>query len=771
MVSRRLQDSANRLFNKASVFIEKGEYEKALKSLEEVNKLMKKEKDPEISFQSLFLKGQAMSEAGDPERAMEFYGDALKFIELLFSEEAGKEDYHEFVSNTIEEIRSSLLELNDEKRAKELLKPMKKQFGGIVRTFEGLVESNPEDREYLSVFLGVIGSMVLCYWTGRLMDETVEFFDKKIEVYEKIFELEPGEEDLLRDFDEDVEIYGLLFRNHWYPEEAEGSYLRAAGIYRKVIENEPKNNMAEYYLSYTYSYLGDLYSGKENLEKAEQYYKEAVELMEKGYKEFPEDHAYAISLARLYEGFGTAFSESEEPEKSITNYTRAREVYRDLIINHPSEFAYNKNIAMYLDKLGDLFSKIGEIEDAELCYKDQLGIYENLHDEDPDDLNPILGISDTFSKLGDLFAKHGETEKARGYYEKEIEVYESLLEEEPDAPDYMACKAEIQVAIGKLYLENDPETARKYFEEAFPVLEKALELEPGEKVHYLRFRKVLNNFINLFKKIEDYEKAVETYSKLLAVQKRMIDLNPEERGYEKELAATYTTLSFLHSEKGDIEQEAHYQRLAFDIYEKILKEAPDDPLFLQGFVNELYFNRLSLDFRAKTRGEESDIARNYLELAKKAEEKLRAIKPEKREEQELYAEINEKMGISYREREMYREAIEELERSLAIRKKLHENYPKNENYITVLEGTFYQMGLTFLAKTDMEKAKEAFEEAMNLNAKLLESDPEDFDFLARSSMILDKYSNVLEKMGETEEAAKYRSKAEQINADLGLDYK
>ncbi|MCC4771371.1 hypothetical protein FXV91_14730 [Methanosarcina sp. DH2] len=77
------------------------------------------------------------------------------------------------------------------------------------------------------------------------------------------------------------------------------------------------------------------------------------------------------------------------------------------------------------------------------------------------------------------------------------------------------------------------------------------------------------------------------------------------------------------------------------------------------------------------------------------------------------------------------------------------------------------MGITFLAQNDLEKAKEALEEAMSLNAKQLETDPEDFNYLARSSMILEKYSSVLEKMGKTEEAAQYLAKAKESNAKLG----
>jgi tetratricopeptide (TPR) repeat protein len=274
----------------------------------------------------------------------------------------------------------------------------------------------------------------------------------------------------------------------------------------------------------------------------------------------------------------------------------------------------------------------------------------------------------------------------------------------------------------------------------------------------------------LFENREEYEKAADVYSKLLAVQQRMFDLNPEEIVYMKDLAVTYTSLEFFHFKRGDIEQGAHYHRLALEIYEKLLEECSDDPEALQRFIIGFYLMGPSLKFGAESREKEDGIGKDYLELAKKAEKKLLAIKPEILGEQELMAEIAEKMGISFREKEMYEDAIEEFERALAIRKKLHEKNPEELNYLTVLESTFYQMGITFLAQANLEKAKEALEKAMNFNAKLLETDSEDFDYLTRSSMILEKYSSVLEKMGKAEEAAQYLTQAEEISTKLEEDY-
>jgi tetratricopeptide (TPR) repeat protein len=179
----------------------------------------------------------------------------------------------------------------------------------------------------------------------------------------------------------------------------------------------------------------------------------------------------------------------------------------------------------------------------------------------------------------------------------------------------------------------------------------------------------------LFKNLEEYEKAVEMFRKLFAVQQRMLDLDPEEWEHGKDLAATYTSLALLYSERGDIEQEAHYHRLALDIHEKLLEKSSEDLEDLSRHIIGLYLLGSTLKLGEEARGKESSIVKEYLELAQKAEKKLQAVKPETIGDQELIAELAEKMGITLRENEMYEEAIEEFERSLAFRKKLHEKTP------------------------------------------------------------------------------------------------
>jgi tetratricopeptide (TPR) repeat protein len=67
---------------------------------------------------------------------------------------------------------------------------------------------------------------------------------------------------------------------------------------------------------------------------------------------------------------------------------------------------------------------------------------------------------------------------------------------------------------------------------------------------------------------------------------------------------------------------------------------------------------------------------------------------------------------------------------------------------------------------DLDKSKQTLEKAISLNEKLLESEPESFDYQEQAAAMFTNYSIVLAEMGKVEEAEQYQIKAEEINAKL-----
>lgn len=550
-MSRKLQDSAFRLLKKAADDIDNDRYKKAFENLDKVEKIEKEVNNPEISYHLLFFKGFAKYRTDELEESLVLFGKALEISWDLFSKEPEKEDYRSFMRDTIGSIGDILLKFEDPIKAKEYISPMKGTFEKVVLGFEKLLESDPENPDYLEDFLETIEHIGLCFEAGELIEDAVPLFDKKFDLIEKLLNNETKVSDHLSSLDDSLMNFGRICEEEEYLEEeyiekAKRIYIRAIEIYGKVLDKDPTNSEAKVYLSYAYRYLADIYTDQENLVKSEECYKEALSLLESEIEEpenipvsqyievseniaVPRNIPFSMALADMYKDTGLIFSDTEETTKARDYYTKARETFRGLMDKYPDLLGADKNLASSLDELAELFSEIGDFESAEICYMDEQRIYENLLQKEPENPeNPeySLKLSDICRELGDLFAEKEEIEKARAYYDKEIEIYENLRPKEADKLMLEANKADTWNQIGRLYAEEEPETAVRYHERALPVFQEAFESDPRNEFFHEELLETLTSLGVLFKENREFEKAIQMYEKIMKVQKKLLELMP-----------------------------------------------------------------------------------------------------------------------------------------------------------------------------------------------------------------------------------------------------
>ncbi|WP_243466414.1 tetratricopeptide repeat protein [Methanosarcina mazei] len=686
-MSRKLQDSAFRLLKKAAYDIDHDRYKKAFENLDKVEKIEKEVNNPEISYHLLFFKGFAKYRIDELEESLALFGKALEISWDLFSKEPEKEDYRSFMRDTIGSIGDILLKLEDPVKAREYISPMKGIFEKTVLGFEKLLESDPENPEYLEDFLKTIEHIGLCFEAGELIEDAVPLFDKKFDLIEKLLNSETEMSEHLSSLDDSLMNFGRMcegeeYLEEEYIEEAKRVYDRAIEIYGKVLDKDPENSETKVYLSYIYRYMAGMYSDQENLVKAEEYYKEALNLLESEIKEEPENIPvsenievsenisvprnilFSMAIADMYKDSGLIFSDTEDTTKARDYYTKARETFRGLIDKYPDLLEADKNLAISLDELAELFSEIGDFESAEMCYKDELHIYENLLQKEPENPeNPeySLKLSDIYRELGDLFAEEEEIEKARAYYDKEIEIYENLHPAEADKLMLEANKADTWNQIGRLYAEDEPETAVQYHERALPILQEAFESDPTSEFFHEELLETLTVLGTLFKENREFEKAIRMYERVLEVQKQLLELMPPESCHDTnhdhdldhdheidhdhemdhdhalehchdlDIETTYFELGVLHSEIGDEKKASAYHRQALERFEQIIAEQSENPELLILTSGSAFFLGVVLLEKLESENKDSSIAKKYYELALRTIEKLYEAYPMKRD--------------------------------------------------------------------------------------------------------------------------------------------
>ncbi|QIB91871.1 tetratricopeptide repeat protein [Methanosarcina mazei] len=821
-MSRKLQDSAFRLLKKAADDIDHDRYKMAFENLDKVEKIEKEVNNPEISYHLLFFKGFAKYRIDELEESLSLFGKALEISWDLFSKEPEKEDYRSFMRDTIGSIGDILLKLEDPVKAREYISPMKGIFEKAVLGFEKLLESDPENPEYLEDFLETIEHIGLCFEAGELTGDAVPLFDKKFDLIEKLLESETEISEHLSSLDDSLMNFGRMcegeeYLEEEYIEEAKRVYDRAIEIYGKVLDKDPENSETKVYLSYIYRYLAGIYSDQENLVKAEEYYKEALNLLESEIKEEPENIPvsenievsenisvprnilFSMAIADMYKDSGLIFSDTEDTTKARDYYTKARETFRGLIDKYPDLLEADKNLAISLDELAELFSEIGDFESAEMCYKDELHIYENLLQKEPENPeNPeySLKLSDIYRELGDLFAEEEEIEKARAYYDKEIEIYENLHPAEADKLMLEANKADTWNQIGRLYAEDEPETAVQYHERALPILQEAFESDPTSEFFHEELLETLTVLGTLFKENREFEKAIRMYERVLEVQKQLLELMPPESCHDTnhdhdldhdheidhdhemdhdhalehchdlDIETTYFELGVLHSEIGDEKKASAYHRQALERFEQIIAEQSENPELLILTSGSAFFLGVVLLEKLESENKDSSIAKKYYELALRTIEKLYEAYPMNLKLQEMLASFAEQIGDIYRDADKLEETIQEYEYAYRSLKILYENDPENPKHLHHMLGALNNIGIGYSVTDQQEKGKECFEKALALNENLAKSNPEDLNPLRRNFLLFSNYANLLEEMGDSEMAKEYRKKAEELDAKL-----
>ncbi|MDQ1276821.1 MAG: hypothetical protein QG610_2399 [Euryarchaeota archaeon] len=811
-MSRKLQDSAFRLLKKAADDIDHDRYKMAFENLDKVEKIEKEVNNSEISYHLLFFKGFAKYRTDELEESLVLFGKALEISWDLFSKEPEKEDYRSFMRDTIGSIGDILLKLEDPIKAKEYIYPMKGIFEKAVLGFEKLLESDPENPEYLEDFLETIEHIGLCFEAGELVEDSVPIFDKKFDLIEKLLKSETEMSEHLSSLDDSLMNFGRIceeeeYLEEGYIEEAKRIYERAIEIYGKVLDKDPENSETKVYLSYVYRYLADMYSDQENLVKAEECYKEALSLLESEIEE-PENIPisenievsenipvsknipFSMALADMYKDSGLIFSDTEETTKARDYYTKARETFRGLMDKYPDLLGADKNLASSLDELAELFSEIGDLESAETCYKDELQVYENLLQKEPENPEYSLKLSDICRELGDLFAEKEEIEKARAYYEKEIEIYKTLHPAEADKLMLKANKADTWNQIGRLYTEEEPETAVQYHERALPVFQEAFESDPMNEFFHEELLETLTSLGVLFKKNREFENAIPVYEKVLEVQKQLLELMPleschdtdhdydlnhdhdldhdhdVEHEHDLDLETTYFELAVLNSEIGDEEKAAEYHSQALERFDQIIAEQFENPELLIITSGKAFFLGMVLLEKLESENKDSNVARKYYEFALRTIEKLYEAYPMNLKLQEMLASFAEQIGDIYRDADKLEKTIQEYEYAYRSLKILYENDPENPKHLHHILGALNNLGIGYSVTDQQKKGKECFEKALALNESLEKSDLEDLNLLKSNFVLFSNYANLLEEMGDSKMAKEYHKKAKEIDAKL-----
>ena len=218
----------------------------------------------------------------------------------------------------------------------------------------------------------------------------------------------------------------------------------------------------------------------------------------------------------------------------------------DYFENLPPELATPVTLEARASILGTLASvhhDRGELEQAAARWRESIGIRRQLLEARPDAPGPAEAVADATNALALVLLDAGDVAAARSANLEALEGLDRLAATDPRT------RAATLYGLGECERATaNPEGAINYYKSAIAALG---EPDP-EDVGALQTRMTCHNNIGICEMdFGDLDAAREAYAKALAPARRLLELQPEERHWQREIATLLNNLGTIHDERGE----------------------------------------------------------------------------------------------------------------------------------------------------------------------------------------------------------------------------
>lgn len=265
-----------------------------------------------------------------------------------------------------------------------------------------------------------------------------------------------------------------------------GNKEQSVKVGDEIIEKTKNNTQKEIEqkLIEIYRCTGGIATSSGDYKKCMAYYKEAIRLCEK--------HDDYISLITTYAALGDIYRSQYEPDKALGYLFLGLQIAKDR--------KYNKKTANILRNIGLAYSQINQDKEAEKYLKEALVQSELVQD--------YRSLPQCLMSLGDFYVK---IKKLNAFFEIEKKIMKlSLFKED------RGFKGDV------FYLSSEAFLQKEEYQKA---LKKAQAFEQIciEKNGFIDLKKSYELSFKIYKKLENFEKALFYFEKLYALDKKILN--------------------------------------------------------------------------------------------------------------------------------------------------------------------------------------------------------------------------------------------------------
>lgn len=254
------------------------------------------------------------------------------------------------------------------------------------------------------------------------------------------------------------------------------NYQKAVEIYQKLAVDEPNNPKHLRNVALTNKNIGSVLQLLGENEKALEHFQKSLTIDLENAKNNPNDVSAQLDLSFTYGTIASALRGTKDFHGSIKNYQKAIEI-REKVFNADTKNAFAENaLAVAYQELGRTYLTEQKYSEVEQNFAKSQTIFQKLVDSDAGNNSKKLRLAGNLALLGYVNGLKRNLKSANEYYSKSLEIYADLMKQEKLSPLEQRRFAAAYLDFSEILLKNQQSA------KAVENLQKAQELLENEKV-------------------------------------------------------------------------------------------------------------------------------------------------------------------------------------------------------------------------------------------------------------------------------------------------
>jgi serine/threonine-protein kinase len=496
--------------------------------------------------------------------------------------------------------------------------------------------------------------------------------------------------------------------------------------------------------------------------EAHAHYRRAVELFEQVLAYGPDNPLVARRLGTCQNDFGVSLMETGDMPEAGRQFAAARDGLDRLAAAHPNDPEPRAAQAKAYLNTALWNYKTGATDEAYRWYDETRKIQEGIVGQKSDVGEYQADLTLTVMNLGSLYLENGRTDDALENYQRALKLIEPLVLKHAQAIYYSRLKGALHHNIGLLNrLMNRPDQALSHYQEARAIRQRLHDLHPAVIDYQNDLGETLNNVGELQLWRRDKTTALATLGQAADLFGQIATDNPTNTKYKSALALAHNNYGVtLHQLRKWNEALAEHQA-ARRLREELVRDNPT-VIDYQAYVADTHSN-LGNTLRGLGRKDEALAA---YEAACRQYEPIAAAHPTTTKYKTNLALAYSNAGFLLEELKRPEEALAVHQKALAVRQELAKACPAVPRFRAEVAQSHFQIGKVYthlgyarhqtvaggllaaapagqwfvlpclpLSPDEAEKnapreSFQSYQQAMDVQAKLVAEIPTDFDFRA-----------------------------------------